>query len=187
MFKLKLKLLYFKTYLYQIFNKMGVFPFEHYMYMANLAHEKKCKNILEIGTGLGLSTSSLLMVNKHANVTTIEKHPEILKKAKKNIFNICGDVSERLTMINERYFDWVDRYIAEPDFKKFDFIFLDAYVSRYNEVERLGKLLAGGGVFVVSNIRTDMPKSIMAKEELLYSGKYDFIKMLGDTVFVIKK
>lgn len=173
--------------MYQIFNKMGVFPFEHYMYLANLAHERGCKNILEIGTGLGISSSAMLMMNPDAKVTTLEKHVEILKKAKKNIFNICGQgVADRVTFINERYFDWLDTYLAQDDFKKFDLVFLDAYVSRYNEVERLGKVLADGGLFVVSNIRTDMTKSIMAKEDLLYSGKYEFIKMLDDTVFVSK-
>jgi hypothetical protein len=48
-------------------------------------------------------------------------------------------------------------------------------------------LLEVGGVFVVSNIREYIEKSVLAKQYLLDTDKYEHIQTLGDTIFVRKK
>lgn len=186
---LKLKLLYFRTYLFQIFNRKGIFPFPYYMELAEMVGKYDCKNILEIGTGLGLTTSAMLGMNKNIKVTTLEKDFFILSKAKANIKNIVGEeVFKNVTFVNERYFDWLEKIQKDKHIKEsFDLIFLDAYISRYNEVWQIAELLKIGGVFVVSNIREDIEKSVKAREYLLDQNKYEHLQTLGDTIFVRKK
>lgn len=190
---IKLKILYWRTYLFQIFNRKGIYPFEYYEELASVVGEYKCKNVLEIGTGFGLTSSAMLLANKSAHITTIEKDFNFLEKAKKNIFNICGDVSDRVTFVNERYFDWLENVQKQNTKERvsfgnsFDLIFLDAYISRYNEVWQIAELLNIGGVFVVSNIRQGIEKSVLAKQYLLDANKYEHIQTLGDTIFVRKK
>jgi hypothetical protein len=46
--------------------------------------------------------------------------------------------------------------------KKFDLIFLDAYVTRLHEIRFLVNYLNIGGIFIVSNLRKEIPKSVDA-------------------------
>lgn len=76
------------------------------------------KNILEIGTSLGLTTSYLANANKKASVTTIEGDPVISNIAKNNFKKLK---LSNVKLINNQ-FDVVLPALLE---NKFDFIFFD--------------------------------------------------------------
>ncbi|TXD47156.1 O-methyltransferase [Polaribacter sp. IC073] len=76
----------------------------------------KPKNILEIGTSIGLSTTAIQMANSNASIITLEGCPETSKVAKKlfekNNFNaievITGDFSKTLPKVTEKAtFDFI--------------------------------------------------------------------------------
>lgn len=76
----------------------------------------KPKNILEIGTSLGLATSAMAISSSNSNITTLEGCPETAKIAQQqfkkfkleNINLIVGDFSETLPKIlKENNFDFI--------------------------------------------------------------------------------
>ena len=71
--------------------------------------------------------------------------------------------------------------------KKYDLIFLDCYISRYNEVVFLSNYLKAGGIFVVSNIREEIAKSLLAKNFLLDTNNFELLEIADDTIFCKKK
>lgn len=84
-----------------------------------IVHEYKCKNILELGTSLGISAMYLASVSKQNNIITVEGCPNISKVAeinfsKLNFKNICLIVGN---------FDDVLPNILKKN--KFNLIFID--------------------------------------------------------------
>ena len=186
-----LKILYLKTYINQTLNHDGAFPFRYYKELIEVCRDRDIKNALELGTALGLTAASFLY-KKDLHLITIEKHARLIEKANKNIVGIYGEeVLNRVEFVEGRYFDVLDKWQEGDENKKFDkkfdLVFMDAYVSRYNEVEKFSHLLAPGGVYIVSNIREDIEKSVAAKVFLLKSGMFEHLKTVDDTIFVIKK
>ncbi|MBS6062301.1 O-methyltransferase [Criibacterium bergeronii] len=105
----------------------------------------KPKKILEIGTAVGYS-SIFFALNSNATVDTIEKSEEMFAKATENIksFDLearvrvhLGEATEVLQTIDEKY----------------DFVFIDAAKSHYNEFYALTKeKLTENGTTIFDNI-----------------------------------
>lgn len=183
----KLKILYFKTLINQMLNHDGAYPFEHYLELLNICKERDIKSVLELGTALGLTAATFLQ-KKDLRLVTIEKHARLVDRAKRNVAYAVGrEALDRVEFIEGRYFDVYEAWKSEGLSKSFDLIFMDAYVSRLNEVEKFAEMLNPKGVYVVSNIREDIEKSVAAKVYLLKGGKFEHIKTIDDTIFVIKK
>jgi predicted O-methyltransferase YrrM len=105
----------------------------------------KPKEILEIGTAVGLSGVAMLNACE-AKLTTVEKDKLSIEEAKNNfkLFN----VENRVTLIEGDAA--VEIKILE---KKFDFIFLDGAKSQYkNYLETLIGLLNKGGILFADNV-----------------------------------
>lgn len=87
--------------------------------LIRLVHYFSPKNILEIGTSVGLATTAIKIANNTSNITTLEGCPETSKIANnyfkknnyKNITSIVGDFSKTLPKTVEN--------------KKYDFIYFD--------------------------------------------------------------
>ncbi len=205
--KQELESLYNDTLKYQEENTLGSFPFEYYYKLTDYIEKYNLKNGLEIGTALGLTALSAILGNKDFKLDTVEKHLSSIKIAQKNILDFEEKVNEnnmnifcRINFINGRMFDVLDFIDSEAAaegggkdtdiqklVKKYDYIFLDAYVSRLNEVKRLDNYLQSGGLFIVSNIRGEMKKSHMAKQYICDSGNFEVLEIAGDTIFAKKK
>jgi len=112
--------------------------------------KNKPKSILEVGTAVGFS--SLLMsefMPDNAHITTIEKMPSRIKKAKENIKKckkedkitvLEGDATDILCNLDGRY----------------DIIFLDAAKGQYiNFLEDIIKRLNKGGILISDNVLQD--------------------------------
>lgn len=81
------------------------------------------KNILEIGTSLGLTTAYLSNANKNGKVTTIEGDPKVSRLAQKN-FNTLK--LKNIELINQPF----DQIIPQLLKNKFDLIFFDGNHSK---------------------------------------------------------
>jgi len=106
----------------------------------------KPKQILEIGTAVGLSGSAMLLAYDNSFLTTIEKDEKSIKEAEKNF--LLFEVEKRVTQINADAMEAINNLD-----KKFDFIFLDGAKSQYkNYLEKLIQLLNVGGMLIADNV-----------------------------------
>jgi predicted O-methyltransferase YrrM len=191
-----LKYLYFKTRLHQKIYHDGTFPFKYYSKLTAYVKKYNIENALECGTAIGLTSMSILMGNNKVKLTTIEKHQRNINKAKSNfvpkyyftnkkvkIFDF-EDKYKRCNFICDRYLDFLEK---QENIKKYDLIFLDAYVSRINEVKFLSNYIQSGGIFIISNIRENIPKSLQARDFIYDKNHFEILERIEDTIFAIKK
>lgn len=127
-------------------------------FLKSLLTLKRPENILEVGTAYAFSAILMMETLPDANVTTIERDGFMLEHAHSNIkkFNLEdkikvleGDGVEMLKSLDEKE-------------KKYDFIFIDASKSHYNEFMKEAKrLLNDKGVIVCDNV---LYKGLVAKD-----------------------
>ncbi len=116
-------------------------------FICNLAQIKNAKNILELGTGIGISGICLLESCPEATLTTIEKNEGFYNLAKKSFADtgmagrtvlISGDAGEEIERLKEN---------------SYDFIFMDSAKVQYVKyLPRLKKLLKTGGVIAADDV-----------------------------------
>lgn len=110
---------------------------------------KTATNILEVGTSIGYSGSNLLLKNKKAKLTTLEKDENIILQAKQNFkkFNL----DDRVEIIEGDALISIEN--LQKQNKKFDFIFLDGPKGQYIQyLPILLELLSVGGILFVDDI-----------------------------------
>lgn len=114
---------------------------------------RKPKNILEIGTAVGFS--ALLMreaAGIHCRLTTIEKVPKRIQKAKEN-FRRMGNEAGILLLEGDAA-EVLQALAAKKE--KYDFIFMDAAKGQYlNFLESVYSLLPPDGMLVTDNVLQD--------------------------------
>ena len=116
-----------------------------------LIHLNEPKNILEIGTAVGFS--SILMseyMSLDCRITTIEKMPQRIKKAKENI-KFAGKEKE-ITLLEGD----AGEILKELKTNSYDFIFMDGAKGQYiNYLEDIMRLLSQGGILISDNVLQD--------------------------------
>ncbi|ACZ01389.1 O-methyltransferase [Streptobacillus moniliformis] len=160
-------------------NKIPIITREVLRYMIFLAENINAKNILEIGTATGFSGIFLAEVCKKNNgkLTTIEIEKDRYLKANEN-FEEFG-LSTYINSIHD------DAMNVLPNIKEeFDFIFIDAAKSKYEDLYNYSyKLLRKGGIIFIDNI---MFRGYVAEDEIpkryktLVRNLKEFINHLND-------
>ncbi len=108
------------------------------------------ENILEIGTARGYSSIFFATASCDAKVTTIEKDPVKAERAAKN--TEAAGLSERISIKTGDAEDVLAEMVREGG-HSFDFVFIDASKSHYNEFFRLSeKMMSPGGLVVCDNV-----------------------------------
>jgi Predicted O-methyltransferase len=144
-----------------IFNTLEAYAEEHAIPIVQpevarllclLAKTNHTKRILEVGCAIGYSTLLLSQACPDAEIVTIERDENMIKKAQENIKLagradkiqiLQGDACEIIPQIN----------MQNKETQKFDFIFLDAAKSRYNDfLPHCIRLLLPGGLLVCDNV-----------------------------------
>lgn len=106
----------------------------------------KPKNILEIGTAVGVSGSAMLFTDENIFLTTIEKDEDSYLKAAENFTNFR--FTERVRQYLGDAGDII-RFLEGP----YDFIFLDGAKARYYDyLPDLDRILQRGGVLFADNV-----------------------------------
>ena len=136
-----------------------IIPLDVVAFLKIILALKQPKNILEIGCAIGFSAGLMAHCAPNANITSIDRYPQMITKAKQN-FKTLG-ITNRVNLIEK------DAIIALPELvkekKSFDIIFLDAGKGQYiNFLPHILELLAPNAIFLADNILQN--SSIALKE-----------------------
>jgi predicted O-methyltransferase YrrM len=112
--------------------------------LKTLIASKPNSNLLELGTGIGLSLSWMIDgMDKESKLISVDndtKLTDIVKKffgQDKRVDIICADGTE-----------WIKNYNES----KFDLIFADAWPGKYSEIDETLKLLKVGGFYIIDDM-----------------------------------
>lgn len=128
-------------------NGVPVIPHETVVFLQFLLKQKQPKNVLEIGTAIGFSASLMAeSLGADAKITTIDRFPVMIEKAKKN-FEQLG-LTEQVTLLEGDAAELLGT-LEGP----YDFIFMDSAKSKYiTFLPECLRLLADDGVLMVDDI-----------------------------------
>lgn len=130
-------------------------------FLKTLISSKPQSNILELGTGIGLSLAWMIEgLDENSKLITLDNDPKLIQINKeffgsdKRVEIVCSDGTE-----------WITNYQGE----KFDLIFADTWAGKYTEVEEALDLVKVGGFYVVDDMRPqeDWPEGHFEKAEKL--------------------
>ena len=137
------------------------------------------KSILEIGCAVGYS-AIVMLENSGADIVTVEKMPERVEKAKKNIK--YANLEDRAKIIEGDAGEILERLVNEN--KKFDFIFMDAAKAQYiTWLPTVKALLKDKGIIFSDNClqEGDLLESSFAirkRDKTIHKRMRDYIYLL---------
>ncbi|MGB5205230.1 O-methyltransferase [Eudoraea sp.] len=112
--------------------------------LKTLITSKPNSNLLELGTGIGLSLSWMLDgMDSKSRLTTIDNDQNLIDIAKgffgtdNRINSICADGE-----------DWILKYSGD----KFDLIFADAWPGKYSRIDQTLDLVKSGGFYIIDDM-----------------------------------
>lgn len=128
-------------------NGVPVIPHETVVFLQFLLKQKQPKNVLEIGTAIGFSASLMAeTLDEDAKITTIDRFPVMIEKAKKN-FEKLG-LTDQVTLLEGDAADLLSS-LEGP----YDFIFMDSAKSKYiTFLPECLRLLSDDGVLMVDDV-----------------------------------
>ena len=128
-------------------NGVPVIPHETVVFLQFLLKQKQPKNVLEIGTAIGFSASLMAeTLGEDAKITTIDRFPVMIEKAKKN-FEKLG-LTDQVTLLEGDAADLLSS-LEGP----YDFIFMDSATSKYiTFLPECLRLLSDDGVLMVDDV-----------------------------------
>lgn len=113
--------------------------------LKTLITSKPNSNLLELGTGIGLSLSWMIDgMDENSKLTSVDNDKNLTAIAKgffgedKRVQLICADGS-----------DWIKNY--EGEF--FDLVFADAWPGKYSELDEILALIKVGGFYVIDDMQ----------------------------------
>ena len=137
------------------------------------------KSILEIGCAVGYS-AIIMLENSDADIVTVEKMPERVEEAKKNIK--YANLEDRAKIIEGDAGEILERLVNES--KKFDFIFMDAAKAQYiTWLPTVKALLKDKGIIFSDNClqEGDLLESSFAirkRDKTIHKRMRDYIYLL---------
>ncbi len=129
--------------------------------LKTLITSKSNSNLLELGTGIGLSLSWMIDgMDDLSKLTSIDNDPKLIDIVKK-IF----DHDKRVEIICADGAQWIKNYTGD----KFDLVFADAWPGKYSETTEILNLIAIGGLYVIDDMQpqANWPEGHQAKAEKL--------------------
>ena len=137
------------------------------------------KSILEIGCAVGYS-AIIMLETSDADIVTVEKMPERVEEAKKNIK--YANLEDRAKIIEGDAGEILERLVNEN--KKFDFIFMDAAKAQYiTWLPTVKALLKDKGIIFSDNClqEGDLLESSFAirkRDKTIHKRMRDYIYLL---------
>ena len=124
-----------------------IIPHETVVFLQFLLKQIKPKDILEIGTAIGFSSSLMAQsIGEKGHVTTIDRFDVMIRKAKVTYERL--GLSDKITLLEGQAAE-----ILPTLTQKYDFIFMDSAKSKYIEfLPECLRLLQVGGVLMVDDV-----------------------------------
>lgn len=112
--------------------------------LKTLISSKPSSNVLELGTGIGLSISWMIQgLDENSNISSVDNNSDLLKIAKTFFMG-----ESFLRLICQDGTSWIKSYQGPP----FDLIFADAWPGKYCDLEDTLALLKIGGIYVIDDM-----------------------------------
>lgn len=112
--------------------------------LKTLISSKPQANVLELGTGIGLSLSWMIDgLDSDSTLTSIDNDPTLCDIAK----DFFGS-DQRVNIVCADGSDWIKNYQGEA----FDLIFADAWPGKYSDLDETLALLKVGGFYVIDDM-----------------------------------
>ena len=112
--------------------------------LKTLISSKPAANILELGTGTGLSLSWMIDgMDSNSRITTVDIDPELV-----SIVRAHFDNDKRVHIVCEDGAKWIKEYRSE----KFDVVFADAWPGKYSEIVEILDLIKIGGLYIIDDM-----------------------------------
>ncbi len=112
--------------------------------LKTLIHSKPGAQILELGTGIGLSLSWMIAgMDEDAHLITIDNDPKLIAIAK----DYFGE-DKRVEIICEDGTEW----IKKQEDTKFDLVFADAWPGKYSEIDVILEMINPGGFYIIDDM-----------------------------------
>lgn len=127
-------------------NNVPIITEEGIVFLNQIIKLRDAKNILEIGSAIAYSSINMALNNPNVYITTIERNPDMIALAKKNI--IDNNLQDRINLVEGDALE-----VDETTFPKFDLIFIDA--AKAQSIKFFNKykpLLTERGVIVTDNL-----------------------------------
>lgn len=128
-------------------NEVPVIPHETAIFLQYLLKQTQPKQVLEIGTAIGFSSSLIAeTIPEDGHVTTIDRYDVMIKKAKVNYEKL--GLTDRITLLEGQAAEILPTLEGS-----YDFIFMDSAKSKYIEfLPECLRLLKVGGTLMVDDI-----------------------------------
>ena len=112
--------------------------------LKTLISSKPGSNILEIGTGIGLSLSWMIDgMDLNSKITSIDNDPQLTEIAE----DFFGH-DNRVDIVCEDGSKWIKDFTGG----KFDLIFADAWPGKYSDLEQVLEFLSVGGMYIIDDM-----------------------------------
>ena len=123
-----------------------IIPHETVAYFRFLLETLQPEKILEIGTAIGFSALLMAEHAPHAQITTIDRNPEMIALAKANFTKF--DKHKQITLLEGDAMDLL------PGLKdRYDFVFMDSAKSKYVVfLPEVLRCLASGGIIIIDDV-----------------------------------
>ena len=152
--------------------------------LKTLVASKPNGNILELGTGIGLSLSWIIDgMDKNSKLISIDNDPKLIEIA----LGFFGE-DPRVEFVCVDGTQWIQAYKGQV----FDLVFADAWPGKYSEIKETLDLIKVGGFYVVDDMtpQTDWPEGHHEKAKKLFAyleSRIDFTmtKMNWSTGIII--
>ncbi len=112
--------------------------------LKTLIASKPNANILELGTGIGLSLSWMIDgMDKGSKITTVDNDSKLIAIARRYF----GD-DKRVQIVCADGTDWIHAYEGDS----FDLIFADAWPGKYSEITETLDMVKIGGFYIIDDM-----------------------------------
>lgn len=114
--------------------------------LMTLITSKPKSNILELGTGIGLSLSWMIDgLDSESRLTTVDNNSELIK-----IANEFFGTDSRVEIVCQDGSEWIKNYKGD----NFDLVFADAWPGKYSETDEIFELIRVGGFYVIDDMQS---------------------------------
>ncbi|GAA0363148.1 O-methyltransferase [Alkalibacterium iburiense] len=161
--------------------RVPVIPHETVAFFNWLLPLLQPKNVVEVGTAIGFSAALLSeKIHPEGHVSTIERNPDMIEKAKKN-FKDLG-LEDKITLLEGQAEDKLKTF----DDESIDFIFMDSAKAKYYDFfPDCIRILKKGGVLAVDDVLQggtilEDDKDIPRRRRKIHRKLNDFLEVVLD-------